>query len=69
MMVDPTLCPLCGESNTCAMAAGAESAEPCWCVAVPIPPSVLDQVPPAARGVACLCRRCATAVPSPLGGA
>jgi len=52
----PTLCPLCGEPNECGAAAGAAE---CWCYAAAIPRAVLDRVPDAAKGVACVCRTCA----------
>ncbi|WP_437650754.1 cysteine-rich CWC family protein [Sorangium sp. So ce362] len=32
----------------------------CWCFEVSIPAAVLDRVPQEARGVACVCRACAT---------
>jgi len=55
--VDPSRCPLCGETNACGMAAGKSA---CWCKSMKIPPEVLEQVPPAARDEACVCERCAT---------
>jgi hypothetical protein len=55
--LDPRLCPLCGEPNACALADGRAS-EPCWCAGVTIPPALLARLPTAARGVACVCRRC-----------
>jgi hypothetical protein len=58
---DPRLCPLCGEANACALAGNA-AADTCWCASVTITTAVLERVPPAARGVACVCRRCAAAL-------
>lgn len=55
--VDPARCPLCGGSNACQMVAGSGE---CWCLSVQIPKERLDAIPEAARGVACLCRTCAT---------
>lgn len=55
---DPQRCPLCGEPNGCAMAAGAAEGS-CWCASVTIPRAALECIPVAARGVACVCRRCA----------
>lgn len=56
--VDPSVCPLCGRANLCAMAAG-ETDEPCWCTQVVIDPRVLERVPPELRGIACVCAECA----------
>jgi hypothetical protein len=57
--LDPTRCPLCGEPNACALADGRAS-EPCWCAGARISPALLARLPVGARGVACVCRRCAT---------
>jgi hypothetical protein len=54
--IDPARCPLCGEANACEIAAGRTT---CWCFEAPVPAGVLARVPPAAQGVACVCRRCA----------
>lgn len=62
--VDPKVCPLCGRDNRCAMAAGCGSgppAAPCWCTRVTIPPPLLDRIPAAARGIACVCAECVQA--------
>lgn len=62
--VDPTRCPLCGGDNRCAMEIERETGEvqpPCWCVSTSFPPGLLDSLPEAARGQACLCMRCVTA--------
>ncbi|MBI2963561.1 MAG: cysteine-rich CWC family protein [Deltaproteobacteria bacterium] len=56
---DPARCPLCGAANACAMAADP-SASRCWCFEAAIAPEALERVPAAARGVACICPRCAT---------
>ncbi len=63
--VDPTRCPLCGQSNACAIAAGKTRCEDCWCGAVTMPAGVLAAIPAEARERACICRACATA-PDPL---
>ncbi|XDF35924.1 cysteine-rich CWC family protein [Paracidovorax avenae] len=55
---DPALCPLCGQSNQCAIEAG-QPADSCWCMATLVHPAALAAVPAAARGMACLCPRCA----------
>jgi hypothetical protein len=58
--VDPSRCPLCGSPNDCAMAADP-GAKHCWCVDVTIAPEALERLRPEARGVACVCARCAAA--------
>jgi len=65
--VDPERCPLCGEPNACASAAAKQCGErcsDCWCVRATIDEATLAQIPPAARGVACVCARCAAAAPT-----
>lgn len=56
--IDPRQCPLCGEQNECGMAAGRDA---CWCFERRIPADVLNQIPPQARNVVCICSRCAGA--------
>ena len=60
---DANGCPLCGEPNECGMAAGKDD---CWCFHVTIGEDVLAQVPDAAKGKACICRRCAEGERSPV---
>lgn len=55
--VDPSRCPLCGDENDCGMVKGKAT---CWCYSVTILPEVLDRVPVEARGIACVCRACAS---------
>lgn len=60
--VDPLRCPLCGRANQCALAleqATGVPQGPCWCEATNIAPDTLAQIPPRARGLACLCPACA----------
>lgn len=59
-----TRCPLCHGDNGCAPAASGSFETPCWCTGLRIDPHVLARIPAEARGVACLCRRCAGA-PAP----
>lgn len=59
---DTTKCPLCGDANRCAVAAG-QDAESCWCMSVTMNPDVLAAIPPKARGRVCICARCASAPP------
>nr|WP_145551692.1 cysteine-rich CWC family protein [Variovorax boronicumulans] len=57
---DARTCPLCGQANACVMASGdAARAADCWCMRASIGPEVLARVPPDARGLACVCARCA----------
>jgi hypothetical protein len=62
---DLTRCPLCGETNACALAARQPDelgARECWCIQVTISRTALERVPAAARGRACICRSCAESV-------
>lgn len=59
--VPPDRCPLCGESNGCAMAAPDEPGSPCWCVATTFDDALLARVRPESRGRACICAACAAA--------
>ena len=47
-------CPLCGGRNAC----GVRCAQPCWCVSVNVPADLIELVPHAAKGKACICRAC-----------
>jgi hypothetical protein len=51
-----TICPLCGESNNCGVAAGLSS---CWCMSERVPEAVLAQIPDEARDRFCVCKACA----------
>ncbi|MEW6695450.1 Cysteine-rich CWC [Tepidimonas thermarum] len=62
--VNPTRCPLCGGANGCAMEQErltGQAQAPCWCTRVAFAAEVLDRIPPHARGLACVCARCALA--------
>lgn len=59
---DPSLCPLCGQPNTCAMEqqkATGEAQPPCWCTHVDFSSVLLAQVPEPAQRLACICSTCA----------
>ncbi len=59
---DPAQCPLCGQPNRCAMEVEKTTGQkqpPCWCTGVTFEPAVLAQIPPANRGLACVCLTCA----------
>lgn len=55
---DPSICPLCGRPNQCAMMHPDGDPMHCWCRTVDIPKELLDQVPPEKRGRACICQAC-----------
>ncbi len=59
--LNPQNCPLCGQPNQCAMevqlATGIQQA-PCWCTQTQFSAELLQHIPEAARGVACLCAAC-----------
>ncbi|WP_363317854.1 cysteine-rich CWC family protein [uncultured Amphritea sp.] len=59
--IDPGLCPLCRQSNECGNIASCGSDASCWCSSpgITFPDSLLDKVPAAAKGKACICRSCA----------
>ncbi|WP_081474701.1 cysteine-rich CWC family protein [Acidovorax radicis] len=53
-----SVCPLCGQANLCAIAAG-QPAESCWCMAPhTIAPAALAALPPEQRGKTCICPAC-----------
>ena len=60
--IDPSRCPICGQPNQCGIVVGEST---CWCFETPIPAEALEKVPPEARGVACVCKACATGRRSP----
>jgi hypothetical protein len=64
-------CPLCGEANGCALAAGSQS--PCWCVDQAFDAALRARAARADGPPRCICARCAgttagrVAVPRPPG--
>lgn len=62
----PGTCPLCGETNGCALVSGGESAAPCWCTQGTFTAELLASVPLVAQGKACICRSCAARGTAPL---
>ncbi|MFW2388124.1 MAG: cysteine-rich CWC family protein [Polyangiales bacterium] len=60
---DTTTCPICGEANDCAVAAG-RSPESCWCMSAAMDPGALASIPTEAQGKICICPRCAAGRPS-----
>jgi hypothetical protein len=57
----PSVCPLCGQPNQCAMAQreGDSAPVPCWCTNVVFTAELLQRIPEAARNKACVCQACA----------
>jgi len=51
-------CPVCGDDNTCAVAAGKDP-QSCWCWQTQISAPALDAIPAEAKGRVCLCPACA----------
>jgi hypothetical protein len=65
--VDPCRCPLCGQDNRCGMEAAAQGQvqAACWCTRVQFSAALLQSLPEAAKGKACICQACAQkAVPA-----
>ncbi|MBX9832893.1 MAG: cysteine-rich CWC family protein [Burkholderiaceae bacterium] len=57
-MLDASVCPLCGQANQCAIAAG-QPAESCWCMEPgSIAPGALAALTPEQRGKTCICPAC-----------
>jgi hypothetical protein len=52
-------CPLCGEANGCAIAAG--SATRCWCSQATFTAAVRERATNAGGAARCICARCAHA--------
>lgn len=55
--VDNAKCPLCGESNQCAVAADP-NAIACWCESVTFPDELLAKMPADAVRKSCVCQKC-----------
>lgn len=58
------LCPACGQPNRCAQAASDSPVTHCWCFEVDVKPQALQDLLPEALDRACLCPRCAQALPA-----
>ncbi|HVZ42236.1 MAG TPA: cysteine-rich CWC family protein [Ramlibacter sp.] len=59
--MNPDLCPLCGKPNRCAMEVEKQTGvkqPPCWCTKVDFSDDLVNAVPLAARGLACICAAC-----------
>lgn len=55
--MNTAICPLCGESNQCAVAADPDATE-CWCGSVIFPEELLAKVPEDAVRKTCICQNC-----------
>jgi len=63
--VDPARCPLCGAVNACAMETERVTGipqGPCWCMTARFGEALLQGIAAKARGLACICARCAAPV-------
>ncbi|MBP3981784.1 cysteine-rich CWC family protein [Acidovorax sp. JG5] len=60
--LDTSVCPLCGQGNQCAVAAG-QAVDACWCMSAQISAAALTAVPGALRGRACICPTCGASAP------
>ncbi len=59
---ETTRCPVCGQSNRCAMEAERETGiqqPPCWCTQIDFSADLLARIPADARGKDCICPACA----------
>ena len=62
-VVNPTFCPLCGATNQCAMEIAKATGKPlerCWCVDTVFTPELLEWLPEATKGKACVCVACSS---------
>jgi len=63
MSIDPSQCPLCQVDNQCRnvqLKRGliTSSAPPCWCQDKQFPVDLIEKLPVAAKGKACICQVC-----------
>ena len=62
IMIDPTPCPICKSPNACGIERAritGDHTERCWCFDTVMSEDVLEQVPDEAKGVSCVCAKCA----------
>jgi hypothetical protein len=59
--IDPSLCPLCNESNHCGNVSPCNSSQDCWCVdkTIQFSEALLNTLPSPAKNKACICKACA----------
>lgn len=62
-VINPCLCPLCGQPNHCAMEQARTCGEqaPCWCTREQFSAQLLQQLPDTHRDKACICQACVRA--------
>ena len=58
--LDGLTCPLCKQKNACANISSADDGRACWCnnTTVSFPKGLLEKLPKAERGQACICQAC-----------
>jgi hypothetical protein len=59
--INPLVCPLCGQPNSCLNLSTKDVTKSCWCndPAIKFPPELRAMVPPEAKMKACICKACA----------
>ena len=60
-VIDPSKCPICGESNQCAQEIAKATGKPpeaCWCMTATFSSELLDRVPKEAQNKAFICSKC-----------
>ncbi|GAA0700669.1 hypothetical protein GCM10009104_32130 [Marinobacterium maritimum] len=59
--IDPLMCPLCNQANSCVNLSTKDVENTCWCndPAIAFPEALLSQIPDELRRKACVCRSCA----------
>jgi hypothetical protein len=60
--IDPSICPVCGEPNQCAIEVAKSTGKPlqeCWCASAVFTAEILFKVPAQAINKACICKKCA----------
>jgi hypothetical protein len=63
-VIDPSKCPICGDTNQCAQEIAKATGTPperCWCITATFSSEVLDRVPKEAKNKACICSKCVSA--------
>ncbi len=53
--VSRSVCVVCGEPNSCGVAAGRTE---CWCFTTKVPQALLETLPPEKRNLSCICQVC-----------
>ena len=53
-MTDELICPFCGAANQCMV----NSEQPCWCIDVQVPASLIELLPNEFKNKSCICAQC-----------